>query len=220
MGYATRHNSLRDCFSSKAGIWQGCDIYFASVQSFIVFSMARDDSITFESQDDHTDEVRGRPILLNPIVGWCLVALLLILDILIVIISWYSQKHDGLFTILPAQGARENLLRLIWASGPTLVMTIIIGGVLAPMALALYLVAPYTELERGDARAEDSILANYAILGMFSRFQLAKRNRKWGLMSLAVGTFLASLLDTAASGFIESRNVNVGISPRDFTDVF
>lgn len=91
-------------------------------------------------------------------------------------------------------------------------MTIITGCILAPMALALYLVVPYMELERGEARAEDSILANYAILGTLSLFQLAKRNRKWGVMALAIVTFLTSLLDTAASGLIESRNVIVGIS--------
>jgi hypothetical protein len=88
------------------------------------------------------------------------------------------------------------------------------------MALALYLVAPYTELEKGRARAAESILANYAILSVFKQFLLAKRNRKWGLMSLAIATFLAALLDIATSGLIESRNVIVSTFHWDCTITF
>jgi len=161
----------------------------------------------------HGPEVRARPIILNPLVGWGLVALCEALSITLAVIYWYSVKNNGLFTISPATGGvRDGVLRFLWSSGPTLLMTIITGGVLGPLVLALFLVAPYAALERGEAKAEDSIMANYAILGTFSRFQLAKRNRKWGLVALAIATFLGGLLDTAASGLIQSENVTVSIS--------
>jgi len=189
--------------------------------------MPQDNTITSQSQkydpvplEDymHNDlernahEVRARPIILNPLVGWGLVALCVTLSITLAVIYWYSEKNNGLFTISASSGVRDGVLRFLWSSGPTLLMTIITGGVLGPLVLALYLVAPYAALERGEAKAEDSIMANYAILGTFSRFQLAKRNRKWGLVALAIATFLGGLLDTAASGLIQSENVTVSIS--------
>jgi hypothetical protein len=172
---------------------------------------SQDDNLVDDGRQDVAVQPGAGSIFLNPIFGWCLVFLLIMLDVAIAILSWYSYKHNGLFTIRPTHGVRDNVVRLLWSSGPTFVTTIISGAILAPMALALYLVAPYTELERGKARAEESILANYVILSHFEQFLLAKRNRKWGLMSLTIATFLAALLDIAASGLIESRNVIVSI---------
>jgi hypothetical protein len=148
---------------------------------------------------------------LHRMVGWGLVALWLAMCVALAILYRYSEKHQGLFTIRPAQNVRDSVVLFLWSSGPTLFTTIVAGAILAPLALALFIVAPYTELERGGAKAEHSILANYAILGMFERFQLARRNRKWGLLALTIATFLAGLLDTAASGLIEPRNILVGI---------
>jgi hypothetical protein len=148
---------------------------------------------------------------LHPVVGWGLVALWLTMCLALAILYWYSEKHQGLFTIGSSQGVQGGVVRFLWSSGPTLLTTIVAGAILAPLALALFLAAPYTELERGGAKAEHSVSANYAVLGMFEKFQLARRNRKWGLVALVIATFLASLLDTAASGLIESRGILVGI---------
>jgi hypothetical protein len=137
--------------------------------------------------------------ILHPAVGWSLVVLCPCLVAILVALYAYSRKHNGLFTIIPAQGARDGAHHFLWSSGPTLFMTIITGTILGPLALAIFVVAPYVELERRDARADPSIMANYAIHGTFSRIQFAWRNRKWGLVSLAIAVFLGSLWDTAAS---------------------
>jgi hypothetical protein len=147
--------------------------------------------------------------ILHPAVGWGLVSLCPCLVASLATIYAYSQKHNGLFTIVNAQGVRDGTLRFLWSSGPTLLMTIINGVILGPLAVAIFVVAPYVELEKYEAKAEASIAANYAILGMLKRFQLALKNRKWGLVSLTIAIFLGSLWDTAASGLIESKNVFV-----------
>jgi hypothetical protein len=141
--------------------------------------------------------------ILHPAVGWSLVVLCPCLVAILVALYAYSRKHNGLFTIIPAQGARDGALHFLWSSGPTLLMTIITGTILGPLALAIFL-----------RRAGE--MANYAIHGTFSRIQFAWRNRKWGLVSLAIAVFLGSLWDTAASGLFESKNVFVCYSRRFF----
>ena len=152
-----------------------------------------------------------RPLILHPITRWSLVVSLVVLGSATVGLNSYSQNHKGLFTITPRQGLRDDLIRSLWSSGPTFLMTIIAGGVLFPVALAIYPVA-HAELENGrQAKAEESIGVNYGFLDSMERLWLAVRNRKWGLLSLTIATVLAFWLNVAASGLIESRNVIVCI---------
>ena len=159
---------------------------------------------------DHTENNADdmRPLALNPKLGWGLVGLFVSLDIALVVITVYSNQHNGLFTISPISNARQEILRLMWASGPTLGMTLIVTFILAPMALEMFIITPYAALDR-TATAEEGLLANYVPRGMHGRFLLAKRTRQWGVLSLVVVTFLAQWTDTAASGLIEARNVIV-----------
>ena len=156
-----------------------------------------------------------RPVFLHPFTGWALIILLILLCFVLIAISVYSHKNNGLFTIAPNHDNRSEALRLLWSSGPTLMMTIITSGILYPLVFALYLVAPYAELEKGGARAEHSIMANYAIHSMRERLQISMRNRKWGLATLAVAAILSNLVDTAASGLIESQTVIVRLFLQD-----
>jgi hypothetical protein len=152
-----------------------------------------------------------RPFLLYPAATWSLIALLLVLFFVLVGITILSETHNGLFTIRPREGIRDDIVRSVWSSGPTLLMAVINGGILCPMALAIYLVAPYAALDEGPASAKASIGANYATQGGLGRLRLAISNRKWGLISLSILTFLAIWLEVPASGLIESRNVIVCI---------
>jgi hypothetical protein len=89
-------------------------------------------------------------------------------------------------------------------------MTVLESGILLPMALEIYLIAPYAELEKvGGATVEESLMANYASVGIFTRTALMLRNKKWGLICLAISGILGLGLNIAAAGLIESRNVNV-----------
>lgn len=166
-------------------------------------------AIPVDLEEQSSFKTPHRPILLHPFTGWALVTLFILLCAVLVAITAYSHKKNGLFTISPDHNNRNAALRLLWSSGPTLTMTIITSAVLYPMAFALYLIAPYVELEKGRARAEHSIMANYAIHGMRERLKISIRNRKWGLATLAVAALLANLVDTAASGLIESQNIIV-----------
>lgn len=169
-----------------------------------------------ESNTDHrTLEKKSprRPLLLHPVAGWLLVALLVALSFTLAGLTLYSQHHKGLFTIPPRQGFRDDVVRSIWSSGPTLVMMVVSAGILFPMALCIYLVAPIAQLDVGEATAEESIGANYANLDAKGRIQLSAKNKKWGLLALSITTCLTFWLDVGASGLIESRNTIVRISP-------
>jgi hypothetical protein len=160
----------------------------------------------YDHTENHVDDIR--PLALHPFVGWGLVGLFATLTIALAVVTAYSETHNGLFTISPILNARQIVLRFIWSSGPTLVMTIIVTLILAPMALEMFVITPYAALDR-TAAAEEGLLANYLPRGIHGRFLLAKRTRQWGLLSLVIVTFLAQWTDTAASGLIESRNVIV-----------
>ena len=160
----------------------------------------------YDHTENHADDIR--PLALHPSLGWGLVGLFMSLGIVLAVITVYSETHDGLFTISPIRNARQNILRFMWSSGPTLVMTLIVTFILAPMALEMFIITPYAALDR-TAAAEEGLLANYVPRGMHGRFLLAKRTRQWGLLSLVIVTFLAQWTDTAASGLIESRNLIV-----------
>jgi hypothetical protein len=157
----------------------------------------------YDHTENHADDIR--PFALHPFLGWGLVGLFVSLGIALAIITVQSEIHGGLFTISPIHNARQNVLRFMWSSGPTLVMTLIVTFILAPMALEMFIITPYAALGR-TAAAEEGLLANYVPRGMHGRFLLAKRMRQWGLLSLVIVTFLAQWTDTAASGLIESRN--------------
>jgi hypothetical protein len=160
----------------------------------------------YDHTENHADDIR--PFGLHPFLGWSLVGMFVSLGIALAVITVYSETHDGLFTISPIRNARQNVLRFMWSSGPTLVMTLIVTFILAPMALEMFIITPYAALDR-TAAAEEGLLANYVPRGMHGRFLLAKRTRQWGLLSLVIVTFLAQWTDTAASGLIESRNLIV-----------
>jgi hypothetical protein len=160
----------------------------------------------YDHTENHVDDIR--PLALHPFFGWGLVGLFVSLGIALAVITVYSKAHDGLFTISPIRNARQNVLRFMWSSGPTLVMTLIVTFILAPMALEMFIIAPYAALDR-TAAAEEGLLANYVPRGMHGCFLLAKRTRQWGLLSLVIITFLAQWTDTAASGLIKSRNLIV-----------
>lgn len=160
----------------------------------------------YEHTEDHTDDIR--PLALHPFIGWGLVGLFMLLGIVLVVITIYSETHDGLFTVSPIRNTRQNVLRFIWSSGPTLTMTLLGTFILAPMALEMFIISPYAALDR-TAAVEEGLLANYVPRGVHGRFLLAKRTRQWGLLSLVVVTFLSQWTDTAASGLIESRNLIV-----------
>jgi hypothetical protein len=160
----------------------------------------------YDHTENHADDIR--PLALHPFLGWGLVGLFVLLGIALAFITVYSEIHDGLFTISPIRNARQNILRFMWSSGPTLIMTLIVTFILVPMALEMFIITPYAALDR-TATAEEGLLANYVPRGMHGRFLLAQRTRQWGLLSLVVVTFLAQWTDTAASGLIESRNLIV-----------
>jgi hypothetical protein len=171
------------------------------------------DHASRDESQTHPHMHHKRTIYLSPIIGWGLVALCLILTIALVLLYVRSQRNKGLFNVeldLDSFSVSDNFLHLLWSSGPTFIMTIIVGLVLTPLALALYRLAPYAELAKGNARARDSILINYADLGLLRRFWFATKNGKWPLVALAVATLLGTLLDTAASGLIVPTNVMVG----------
>ena len=162
----------------------------------------------YNHTENHADNIR--PFALHPFLGWGLVGLFVSIDIALAVITAYSEIYDGLFTISPIRdhNARQNVLRFMWSSGPTLVMTLIVTFILAPMALEMFIITPCAVLDR-TAAAEEGLLANYVSRGMHGRFLLAMRTRQWGLSSLVIVTFLAQWTDTAASGLIESRNLIV-----------
>jgi len=166
---------------------------------------------SLSSLNDPPRKTRKRPFVLHPVVGWGLVVLCILLCATLAVLYRVSQRNNGLFTIYPTQGLRSEVLQFLWSSGPTFVMTIIVGGILGPLAFELYVVAPYAELEKRSATAQAFILANYVVLGPYKRFCLALNNRKWGLVTLAIASFLAVWLNTPASGLLESRNVVVRI---------
>ena len=169
-----------------------------------------------EREQQSSSKYSHRPVFLHPFVGWALISLLILLCFFLFAISAYSHKNNGLFTISPNHDNRSVALRLLWSSGPTLMMTIITSGILCPIVFALYLIAPYAELEKGGARAEHSIMANYAIHSMHERLEISVRNRKWGLAALAVAGLLSNLVDTAAYGLIESQTIIVRSFLRDY----
>jgi Protein of unknown function (DUF3433) len=152
------------------------------------------------------------PTFLRPIVGWAVVALCLILAVIIVVLLVVSQRQSGLFgvSLSSTNDPRNGVLHLLWSSGPTLVMTTIVTTLLTPLALALYLVAPYTELEKGG-KAEHTIMVNYAVVSMAKRLLLALKNRKLRLVTLTIACFLGSLLGAAASGLITPQTISVGM---------
>ena len=163
----------------------------------------------YDHTENHADDIR--PLGLHPVFGWGLVGLFVSLSIALAVITVYSETHDGLFTIFPIQGrrnARQAVLRFMWASGPTLIMTLIVTFILAPMALEMFIITPYAALDR-TAAAEEGLLANYLPRGMHGRLLLARRTRQWGLLSLVTVTLLAPWTDTAASGLIEPRDLIV-----------
>jgi Protein of unknown function (DUF3433) len=160
----------------------------------------------YDHTENHADNIR--PFALHPSLGWGLVGLFVSLDIALAVITIYSKIYDGLFTISPIRNARQSILRFMWSSGPTFVMTLIVTFFLAPMALEIFIITPYAALD-WTAMAEEGLLANYVPRGMHRRFLLATRTRQWGLLSLVIVTFLAQWTDTAASGLIESRNLIV-----------
>ena len=158
--------------------------------------------------ENHADELR--PLALDPRIGCGLVVLFVLLVIALAVMTRHSIIHKGLFTISnsPIRNARQNVLRFMWSSGPTLVMTLIVTFILAPIAREMFIIAPYAALVH-TTTAEKGLLANYLPRGMDGRFLLAKRTGQRGLLSLVVVTFLAQWTDTAASGLIESRNLIV-----------
>ena len=160
----------------------------------------------YDHTENHADDIR--PLALHPFLGWGLVGLFVSLGIALAILTVYSEIHDGLFTISPILNTRQYVLRFIWSSGPTLVMTLIVTFILAPIALEMFVITPYAALDQ-TAPAEQGLLANYMPRGMHGRFLLAKRTHQWGKLSLVIVTFLAQWTDTAASGLIESRNLIV-----------
>ena len=153
-----------------------------------------------------------RPTFLR--LGWGLVVSSTLLSIVPLVLYWYSHRRNGLFNvdaqISSHRSVQDEILHLLWSSGPTLLMTIFIVSFISPLALTIFLVAPYAELESG-AMGKHCIMANYVIHGMRHRFRLAVTNRKWGLVALVIATFLGSLLDTAASGLITAQSIIVGI---------
>ena len=160
----------------------------------------------YDHTENHADDIR--PLALHPFLGWGLVGLFVLLGIALAILTVHSETHDGLFTISPILNTRQYVLRSIWSSGPTLVMTLIVTFILAPIALEMFVIAPYAALDQ-TAPAEQGLLANYMPRGMHGRFLLAKRTHQWGTLSLVIVTFLAQWTDTASSGLIESRNLVV-----------
>ena len=120
----------------------------------------------YEQTENHVDDIR--PIALHPFVGPGLVLLFVLLSVALAVITIHSKTHNGLFTISPIRNARQNILRFMWSSGPTLVMTLIVTFILAPMALEMFIITPYAALHR-TAAAEEGLLANYVPRGKIGR---------------------------------------------------
>jgi hypothetical protein len=173
------------------------------VRVFVFVLLCKGDTF-MRGHFNHIDNIR--PFFLRPFVGWGLVGLFVSLGIALAVITVYSETHDGLFTISPIRNTRQ--LHLLWSSAPTLIMTIIVGFILAPMALEMFIITPYVASDQAVA-AEEGLFINYVYRSTHKRFLLAMRRRQWGLLSLVIVTFLAQWTDTAASGLIESRNLIV-----------
>ena len=152
---------------------------------------------------------RSRPFVLHPIVRWSLVLVCLALIGVISLLYWLSHERRGLFTTHPPRNFRDNLVQLISSSLPSFIMAAVTGIILTPLAFNVWLLAPYTELERGPVSGDVSVFMNWITKGPLKRIIVAWRHRRPGLVSLGVATLLSTSLPIVASGLLEKRAIIV-----------
>ena len=152
---------------------------------------------------------KSRPVILHPIVRWSLVLVCLTLTVVVSVLYWLSHERRGLFTTHPPRNFRDNLVQLIYSSLPSFIMTAVTGIVLTPLAFNVWLLAPYTELERGPVSGDVSVFMNWITKGPLKRIIIAWRHRRPGLVCLGIATLLATSLPVVASGLLETRTIVV-----------
>ena len=154
---------------------------------------------------------RRRPLILHPVAGWALVACCTVLTVVIAVLYWLSEKHQGLFPTHTSNSFRDDMFQLVWSSSPAFFLTILSSSVLIPMAFYIWWHAPFVELENGPSDANVSIFMNWITKGLLERIYLAWKHQRVGLVTLGLASLISSSLPIAASGILSQRNVVVRI---------
>jgi hypothetical protein len=127
--------------------------------------------------------------------SWLVVLLCLSCDVALIVLWWYSKTRKGLFDV------NESLfVRLVWSSGPALLVTGLSVGLIAPLVFDVCKVAPYADLYKGGATAQTSLMVNYVTMGIFNRLKIAVKNDHWAVVAAVGAMGCATVLSTAASG--------------------